>query len=151
MGNNLELKFQVHAKIAKPVGEVFDAVTDTTKLSGYFTTGGPTKDLEEGTSVSWKFPELPGQSRTVKVLKLRRNEEIVLEWKSMDVDYSTQVEMKFEGIENKSTIVRISEHGWKNDSRGLKGSYSNCNWWSQMLASLKGYLEYGVNIREGYW
>jgi uncharacterized protein YndB with AHSA1/START domain len=37
----MELKFQVYAKIAKPVAEVFDAVYDPRKLSAYFTTGGP--------------------------------------------------------------------------------------------------------------
>lgn len=141
----------MHARIAKPVKEVFDAVTDTKKLSSYFTTGGPTESLEEGTTVLWKFQEFPDQSQTVKVIKLIENEEIVLEWKSKGVDYATRVEMKFEDLDGKSALVRISEDGWKNDSTSLKGSYSNCNGWSQMLTCLKGYLEYGVNLREGYW
>lgn len=147
----MELKFQVQARIEKPVEEVFDAVADTKKLSAYFTTGGPTQSLEEGATVLWKFQEFPDQNQTVKVIKLRKNEEITLEWKNMGIDYSTRVEMKFEDVDGKSTVAKISEEGWKNDRAGLEGSYSNCNGWSQMLTCLKGYLEYGINLREGYW
>ena len=34
----MSLGFKVSARIAKPVAEVFDAVVNPTKLSGYFTT-----------------------------------------------------------------------------------------------------------------
>ena len=36
----MELKFKIAGRIAKPVHEVFEAVADPKKLSGYFTTGG---------------------------------------------------------------------------------------------------------------
>ncbi|CDZ45543.1 Hypothetical protein, partial CDS, partial [Neorhizobium galegae bv. orientalis] len=36
----MELKFKISGRISKPVEEVFEAVADPKKLSGYFTTGG---------------------------------------------------------------------------------------------------------------
>ena len=36
----MELKFEVQAKIKRPISDVFDAVYNPNKLSGYFTTGG---------------------------------------------------------------------------------------------------------------
>jgi uncharacterized protein YndB with AHSA1/START domain len=47
-------------RIAKPVAEVFEAVADPTKLSGYFTTGGAQGRLETGATVTWDFHDFPG-------------------------------------------------------------------------------------------
>jgi uncharacterized protein YndB with AHSA1/START domain len=52
----MELRFQVYGKIAKPVAEVFDAVYNPSKLSGYFTTGGASAPLVEGSTVTWDSP-----------------------------------------------------------------------------------------------
>ncbi len=51
----MNLKFRVQAKIKKPVEEVYDAVYDPKKLSKYFTTGGASGPLDEGTEVVWDF------------------------------------------------------------------------------------------------
>ena len=57
----MDLQFQVFGKIARPVAEVFDAVYDPRKLSGYFTTGGASEPLDEGTTVTWDFADFPGR------------------------------------------------------------------------------------------
>jgi len=52
----MELTFQVHAKIRKPVADVFAAVVDPKKLSRYFTTGGasgPRVRSAQGRDPSW--------------------------------------------------------------------------------------------------
>ena len=36
----MDIKFEVQTRIQKPVEEVFDAVQNPDKLSGYFTNGG---------------------------------------------------------------------------------------------------------------
>src|SRR4051795_5732801 len=74
----VELKFQVYAKIAKPVEEVFDAVYNPKKLSGYFTTGGASAPLDEGTTVTWDFADFPG-AFPVQVRKVEHGRLIVLE------------------------------------------------------------------------
>ena len=75
----MELKFQVQTKIQKPVAEVFDAVQNPDKLSGYFTNGGASAPLVEGTTVEWAFEDTPGEKMgpfPVKVKKVVPNESI---------------------------------------------------------------------------
>ena len=162
----MQLKFQVHTKIQKPIAEVFDAVYNPTKLSGYFTTGGASAPLDEGTNVIWRFADYPGDV-PVTVKKLVPNKQIILEWdayeppdKSAPSDksenkipppsgYKTIVEITFESLDPSNTLVKISESGWRETQRGLDGSYGNCMGWTQMLCALKAFLEYNINLRKG--
>ncbi len=147
----MELKFQVQTKIQKPVEEVFDAVYNPDKISGYFTNGGASAPLNEGTTVEWAFADNPGDEKLkfpVKVEKVIPNELIVLGWEGAK-GLDTRVEMQFEKSGESETIVRISETGWRETQDDLNSSYLNCFGWGQMLCCLKAYVEYGINLREG--
>ena len=146
----MDLKFQVYGKIAKPVAEVFDAVYNPRKLSGYFTTGGASGPLDEGTTVKWDFADFPG-AFPVHVRKVEHNRLIELEWQAADGDYNTQVRMEFESLDRNATMVRISESGWRKTPEGLKSSYGNCMGWSQMLCCLKVFAEQGTNLRAFFY
>jgi uncharacterized protein YndB with AHSA1/START domain len=65
--------------------------------------------------------------------------------------YKTRIEMNFEALPDHSTLVTISETGWREDAPGQRGSYLNCEGWSQMLCCMKAFLEHGINLREGYY
>jgi uncharacterized protein YndB with AHSA1/START domain len=146
----MELKFEVHTKIKKPVNEVFDAVYNPKKLSGYFTTGGASAPLDEGTEVKWEFKDYPG-AFPVQVKKVIKNEKFILEWEG-ETNKNTVIEMTFEALDEKSTLVKIKESGWKGDTqKSLDSSYGNCHGWTQMLCCLKVYLEYGKNLREFFY
>ena len=147
----MELTFKVQTKIQKPVAEVFDAVYNPRKLSGYFATGGASAPLDEGTTVMWGFAEPPVDPFPVKVKKVVKNELIAFEWEASEGGYDTRVEIRFEPIDKGSTLVSISESGWKETARGVEDSYKNCEGWSQMSASLKAFVEYGINLRKGYY
>src|SRR6476619_7082782 len=110
----MELKFQVQIKIQKPIEEVFKAVKDPEKLSGYFTNGGASAPLTEGTTVDWAFEDTPGEKVgpfPVMVKKVVPNELIAIEWEGAPIK-DTLVEMNFEGDGPSATIVRITESGW---------------------------------------
>lgn len=79
----MELRFQVYGKIRKPVAEVFDAVANPKKLSGYFTTGGSSGPLVAGSTVTWDFADFPG-AFPVHVREVVPNRLIVLQWKAAD-------------------------------------------------------------------
>ncbi len=146
----MELKFQVHAKIARPVAVVFDAVTEPIQLSSYFTAGGASGPLKQGATVLWKFGDHPGEF-PVRVAKLVPNERIEFDWEAEEGGYNTCVAMTFEALDASTTLVKIAESGWREDPKGLKSSYGNCYGWTQMLCCLKAYLEYNINLREGYF
>jgi len=147
----MELKFQVQIKVQKPLEEVFDAVQDPDKLSSYFTNGGASGPLDEGTTVQWSFADTPGQeafTAPVTVLEVIPNELIVLDWKGAR-DHNTRTEMKFEQAGPEDTLVTISETGWRETQQDLDSSYGNCIGWSHMLCYLKAFMEYGIDLREG--
>ena len=147
----MELKFQVQTKIQKPVEEVFDAVQNPSKLSGYFTNGGASAPLNEGTIVEWAFADNPDEEKLafpVEVKEVVPNELIVLGWEGAP-GRQTRVEIRFEKDGPDETIVRISESGWEENQDDLNRSYGNCMGWSHMLSALKAYVEYGIDLRKG--
>lgn len=158
----MELKFTVQTKIQKPVAEVFDAVHNPSKLSQYFATGGASGPLEEGTTVIWKWADFPGDA-PVQVKKVVPNRLIEFEWTAgegtMDdqgnlqvksyPDMVCRVEMSFEALDDRSTLVRITEYGWPETQKGLELSYGNCQGWTEMSCCLKAFVEYGINLRKG--
>jgi len=141
----MALKFQVQLKIRKPPAEVFAAVVDPAKLTGYFIQSS-TGRLAEGATVMWSFAEAP-EPFTVTVHEVVENERIVFEWPA--VGYTTRVEMTFAPLDGNETMVRIAESGWPDDEQGRKLSYGNAGGWMHMMACLKAYLEYGINLRAG--
>jgi uncharacterized protein YndB with AHSA1/START domain len=162
----MKLKFQVQAKIQKPLAEVFDAVYNPKKLSAYFTSGGSDGPLDEGHTVLWTFADMAGQSETVpvKVEKMIRNKLIRFKWVANEGiyapeegkmphpgGYDTTVDITFEALDKKETLVKIIEGEWHPTEDGLQGSYQNCQGWTNMSCCLKAYLEYDINLRKGFF
>nr|QQZ48658.1 hypothetical protein JKL49_14130 [Phenylobacterium glaciei] len=76
----MDAKFEVQLKIRKPVAEVFEAVVNPAKLTGYFlqTSSGP---LAQGSTVTWKFAEVD-QTYDVVVGQVVKDERIAFDWPS---------------------------------------------------------------------
>jgi len=154
--HEIGFKFTVSGRIAKPVHEVFEAVADPRKLSGYFTTGGAQGRLQAGATVTWDFADFPG-AFPVKVVKVEQDREIVLQWQAVaDTDpagaYDTTVTLRFEPLDGDTrTLVTITEAGFRQNEAGLKGSYGNCEGWTGMLCAMKAYVEHGINLRAGFY
>jgi uncharacterized protein YndB with AHSA1/START domain len=144
-------EFRVNARMGKPVAEVFDAVVNPKKLSGYFVTtgGGASAPLVEGTTVIW-WGDIPVEVDTVE-----KDRRIIFRWDAEndkgEAAYKTKVEMQFEALEDGGTLVTISEGAWHANENGLQKSYLNCEGWTQMLCCMKAWLEHGINLREGYY
>ena len=73
----MDVKLKVSGRIAKPVHEVFEAVADPAKLSGFFTTGGAKGRLTTGATVTWDFADFPG-AFPVQVVEVVDDKRIVL-------------------------------------------------------------------------
>jgi uncharacterized protein YndB with AHSA1/START domain len=149
----MELKFKVSGRIARPVHDVFEAVADPDELSSYFTTNGAKGRLETGATVIWDFADFPG-AFPVHVVEVERDRRIVLKWQAADdggEPYETTVTMEFEALDDGRTLVTISEEGWRDTADGQRASYSNCEGWTGMLCAMKARLEYGINLRDGFY
>ena len=161
---SLDLKFTVQTRIQKPVSEVFDAVHNPKKLTGYFATGGSDGPLDQGKTVLWKFNDVANEVITVpvKVQKVVPNRLIQFSWEASEGafdpktgsapsggGYDTVVEVTFEPLNANETLVKIIEGKWRPTEAGLQGSYGNCQGWTHMSMCLKAYLEHGINLRKG--
>lgn len=142
-------EFRVNARINKPAPEVFDAVVNPKKISGYFVTtgGGASAPLVAGTTVIW------WGNVSVDVETVERDRRIVFRWSpdSGEAAHKTTVEMRFEPLDDGGTMVTIAEGIWPAKDAARKSSYINCEGWTQMLCCLKAFLEYGINLRDGYY
>jgi len=143
--------YTVQTKILRPVADVFDAIVSSDRLCNYFTNQA-SGDLIEGAEIRWRWDhydvELP-----VVVDKIISNEliELTLDsevWKkTLSESYPVKVIFEFEALEDGSTMLSISEDGWKTDADGLKGSHDNCGGWTHMAMCLKGWIEHGIDLR----
>ena len=140
-----DLKFSIQSRINKPVAEVFDAVVNPKKITGYFCneSDGP---LVEGKTVHWTWSSKP-VTHPVKVHQIVPNSKIVLEWPS-STGGTNFVEMSFKALDDGRTMVGVSETGWPENADGLKASYKNCEGWQHMFSCMKAYLEHGIDLRK---
>ena len=92
----MDPNFNVWIIVDRPVHEVFEAVADPKALSSYFTTGGASARLEQGTRVEWDFHDFPG-AFPVEVKEVVPDQRIVIEWKANEpgADYNVAVTMTF--------------------------------------------------------
>lgn len=140
----MELKFTVQTKINRSVSEVFEAVINNEKLSGYFvkSSSGP---LEEGKTLIWSWSNHGDLNVSVK--QIIKNQKLVLEWLASDGNYNTTFSIHFEEIKENTSLIKVTEHGWRPTQEGLNSSYDNCDGWRHMLMCLKAYLEHGIDLR----
>lgn len=146
----MEPRIRVSGRIDKPVHEVFEAVADPAKLSGYFTTGGAQGRLETGATVTWDFADFPG-AFPVKVIEVVADSRIVLKWGSPEEGRENTVTMTFEQLDDGRTLVTISEAGWSDTQKGIDSAIGNTEGWTGMLCAMKAWLEHGINLREGFY
>lgn len=138
------LSIHLEEIIPKPVDEVFDAVTDAGKLAGYFALHA-SESLIEGNTVSWDFGECGKFDVVVK--QVRKNELIKLEWFVGGVNCN--IEIAFTSLDSHSTKIIINETGWTMKEENVKDAMDRVQGWTNFLDSLKAYILYNADLREG--
>lgn len=62
------------------------------------------------------------------------------------------VTFDFTSVDNDTrTKVDITETSWQATTDGAKAAFGNCMGWTGMMAAMKAWLEYGINLREGFY
>ena len=144
----MTLKVDQKMNICRPVAEVFDALVNPEKLSGYFTTtaSGP---LVEGAMIEWRWadPEC-GARLVIRVARVEQDRRVVFHWPATGRD--TLVEFSFEQVSETVTRVRVTEGEWEMDDSGVQSALEQTEGWVHMLTCMKAWLEYdGINLRTG--
>ena len=139
------LTINVAMQIQKPMHEVFEAIVNPEKMTHYFISES-TGRMEEGKNLIWKFPEFDFEC-PVRVGKIEQDKYISYYWENSGKELLVEITLS-ESL-NGSTLVSISEKEMENNEAGLKWLSGNSFGWSNFLACLKAYLEYGINLRKG--
>ncbi|HNP33893.1 MAG TPA: SRPBCC domain-containing protein [Flavobacterium sp.] len=139
------LEINVAMQISKPVNEVFEAIVNPEKMCNYFISESSGR-MEEGKDLIWKFPEFDIEV-PVQVIKVESNSLISYYWENSGKNLL--VEMNLSSVGDNFTLIKISEKSMNNDEAGLKWLSGNSFGWSNFLACLKAYLEFGINLRKG--
>jgi uncharacterized protein YndB with AHSA1/START domain len=140
-----QLEINVAMQISKPINEVYEAIVNPEKMCNYFISQS-TGRMEEGKTLTWKFPEFDIEV-PVKVVKSDENSLVSFYWENSSKDLL--VEIKLSTVGDNFTLLKISEKSMENNEAGLKWLSGNSFGWSNFLACLKAYLEFGINLRKG--
>jgi uncharacterized protein YndB with AHSA1/START domain len=138
------IHYSISHTIRKPREEVFNAVFDPDILSTYFTkaSSGP---LVSGSKVIWTWVNDTQESFFVE--NAIPNEMIEGHWEAWKVDYHVKTKFEFTTKDDGSTLVRLTESGFKNDELGRMSAFGQCNGWTDMLLCLKARLEFNIDLR----
>ncbi|USK33189.1 SRPBCC family protein [Bacillus sp. F19] len=135
MNNNTKLK------ILRPANEVFEAFVDPSKI-GNFWFSSSSERWEQGKTVTLRYDEYNAQG-DIEVIEIDINKKIVFHWGEGHI-----VTITLKELDNSITIIEVNEEGFKeNDDEVISELIDNKEGWVYMLTCLKGYLEYGVNLR----
>ncbi|MBW3111684.1 SRPBCC family protein [Bacillus sp. MCCB 382] len=128
-------------KIEKPAHEIFEAFVDP-EMIGNFWFSSSSERWEEGKTVTLRYEEYDAQGE-IHIVEIEEQEKIVFEWAGNHL-----VTITFTQEENGSTIIGVKEEGFdENDENVINELVDNKEGWVYMLTCLKGYMEYGVNLR----
>ena len=131
-------------KILRPANEVFEAFIDPEKI-GNFWFSSSSERWEQGKTVTLRYDEYDAQG-DIKILEVEVNRKIVFQWGANGEGNIVTISLK--ELDNSSTIIEVNEEGFKeNDNELINQLIDNKEGWVYMLTCLKGYLEYGANLR----
>ncbi len=140
---NLEIDCAI--QIQKPIHEVFEAIVNPELMSQYFI-GQSSGRMESGKEIIWKFPEFETEF-PIRVGLIEMNQSVSFYWTMDNIETKVQINLTIK--ENNATLVSIKEKSRINDAKGIQWLTGNSFGWSNFLACLKAYLEYGINLRKG--
>lgn len=138
----MRLESNATLQIQKPIEEVFEGIVDPSKMTKYFISESSGR-LDSGKDLIWKFPEFPDKFPITNI-QVETNQSVSFVW-----DPETVVTISLEALPDESTVVRVNENGKDLNEDNLKWVIENSGGWSNFLACLKAYLEYGIELRKG--
>jgi uncharacterized protein YndB with AHSA1/START domain len=127
--------------ILKPANEIFKAFVDPEKI-GHFWFSSSSERWAEGKTITLRYEEYNAQG-DILIKEIMENEKIVFEWAGSRI-----VTIHFLPSEKEGTIVEVREEGFdESDEHFIEQLVDNKEGWVYMLTCLKGYMEFGVDLR----
>lgn len=134
----------VKIQVLKPINEVFEGIVDPKHMTNYWINESSGR-MTEGATLTWGFPEFL-DSFNVEVKKIEKDKYISFVW--FADGHEDLVEFNLEQVEGGTKVV-ITERRLDNEPMSLLWVRGSTEGWSNFLACMKAYLEYGINLRKG--
>ncbi|MFM1653273.1 SRPBCC family protein [Brevibacillus sp. B_LB10_24] len=128
-------------KVGKPAVEVFEAFVDPAKIGGFWFSSSSER-WAPGKTVTLRYDEYNAEA-VIYVAEVEANKKIVFKWGQAEDEHV--VTIMLEELDHASTVVEVNEEGFQEDDIG--NLIDNKEGWVYMLTCLKGYLEFGVDLR----
>lgn len=129
--------------IRRPAAEVFGAFVDPAVTTRFWFSKGSGR-LVPGRTVQWTW-EMYGASTDVLVRVVEPDRRILIDWDGPD--RPTSVEWTFEPRGPHATLVRVRNWGFHGDAQAVADTAANATGgFSFLLAGLKAFLEYGIEL-----
>lgn len=138
----MKLICKANIQIQKPAGVVFENIVNPDNMTQYFIATS-TGRIEEKAELVWTFPEFEDKC-PVSVTAIVPDRSVEFVW-----DPETVVRIELNELEDKSTVVKVTENGKEISENNLKWFGGNTEGWANFLACLKAFSEYGINLRKG--
>ena len=131
-------------KIFKPVNDVFESFIDPSKI-GNFWFSSSSERWEQGKTITLRYDEYDAQG-DIKIMEIEENKKIVFRWGYTGEGHAVTITLN--EFNNSSTIIEVNEEGFNDKDYNLINNLLDIKeGWVYMLTCLKGYLEYGANLR----
>lgn len=128
--------------IRAPAANVYEAFVDPAITARFWFTRS-TGRLEPGSVRTW-FWDMYGVSAEVAVQDMKADERILIEWG----EPPSSVEWRFDARDDGTTLVRIVSWGFGgSDDEILAAALDSMGGFTMVLASLKAYLEHGIELK----
>ncbi len=138
----MKVESKAFIQIRKTAEEVFEGIINPVQMTKYFISESNGR-METGKILTWKFPEFPDTFQ-ISDIEVEPFESISFVW-----DPETKVKIRLEELADKTTIVRVSEGEKEWSEENIEWAIQNTAGWANFLASLKAWLEYGIELRKG--
>ncbi len=138
----MKLTSKASLQIQKPIEEVFEGIVNPEMMTKYFISESSGR-MESGKDLIWAFPEFEARFPITEV-KIVPNQSVSWVW-----DPETVVNIELQSQADNSTVLIVTEGGKENNEQNIDWLISNAGGWANFLASMKAYLEYGVQLRKG--
>lgn len=135
----------VKIQILKPSSTVFEGIVNPDHMTQYWICESSGTMIED-TTVTWRFPEFPDPFNA-EVKRIEKDKNVSFTW--LADEHEDLVEIRLESLGDKGTKVTITERRLDNEAMSLEWVKGSTEGWTNFLACLKAYLEYGINLRKG--
>jgi uncharacterized protein YndB with AHSA1/START domain len=141
----MKLKIEQNIHIAATPQKVYNGIILPEQMSNYFISES-TGVMKEGETLTWKFPEFD-LTFPVRIGKMEENKYISFRWDDFD-GTETLVEIRITEKKPGLSFIEITESGREDNEAGITWLGRNSGGWGNFLASLKAWLEHGINLRK---